>query len=447
MNSLSVSMIVRDAEAWLPACLQSVRGLAQEIVIADTGSTDRTIAVAQQFGARIFRITWHNHFAEARNLALAAARGDWILSLDADEQLDAHAACGLPALLRDSQVAAYAVPIRNYVSSMGERIGDCTPTANDGLLPSSAPYPAFVEQQSVRLFRRLPEIQFIGRVHESVEPRLAELRRPLGKVDFCIHHFGFVIDQAARFKRNALYRELGRKKLEEMPTDWRAYFELGALELEQFQNFAEAHRLLARACALNAHAGEAWFFYGLTCVRMGLNDDALKALREAENCDYKTALVAETRGDAWYNLGRFDEARAAYEAALKREQHNPSAQAKVGLATVRAGSPDKGLARLRAYLAASRQAPELYEGLIASCVFLDRLREAAELADQKLRFIPDLYPGDYLRAASLQAQLREWSRAEAILVQGLSIHPRNKDLQRALNEVTQQTRVASLQSS
>ena len=68
-------------------------------------------------------------------------------------------------------------------------------------------------------------------------------------------------------------------------------------------------------------------------------------------------------------------------------------------------------------------------------------------AGPKLRLIPDLYPGDYLRAASLEAQLREWSRAEAILEQGLRVHQENRDLRQALEEVTQQTRAALLQSS
>jgi len=430
-------MIVRNEATTLQACLASVKRLVQEIIIADTGSSDSTIQIAREAGARVIQIPWHNDFAEARNLVLAEARTDWILSLDADEQLDATAAAQLPELLANPQIAGYQVTIRNYVSTLHERIWDRAPIPNDGLLASSAAYPAFVEHENVRLFRRHPEIFFVGRVHESVGPRIRDTGQTLGQATFCIHHFGFVAPEPLKAAKNRLYREMGRRKIEEMPGDWQAHFELGLLELEQFKNPAEAHRLFARACALNPRMGVAWFFYGLTCFRMNLFEDALQTMRKAENCGHKTALVACTRGDACYNLGRFDEARSAYEAALKREPNDPSTQAKLGLSMVRAGSAEKGLARLRAYLTASPQIPELYEGLILSLVFLDRIHDAADLAEQKVRNILGVFAGDYLRAASLYAQLKNWPRTVALLQQGLQAHPGNPELEGALREVLQ----------
>ena len=122
MTALTVSMIVRDAETFLAACLESVQALSPEIVIADTGSADRSIAIAEGFGARVIRIPWNNDFAEARNRALAEAHGEWILSLDADEQLDATAGASLPALLQNNNASGYQVPIRNYVTNTRERI-------------------------------------------------------------------------------------------------------------------------------------------------------------------------------------------------------------------------------------------------------------------------------------------------------------------------------------
>lgn len=447
MNSLTVSMIVRDDAAFLASCLESVRRLAREIVIADTGSKDSSIEIARQFNARILRIPWNNDFAEARNLALSEARGDWILSLDADEQLDGTAARCVPALLGNPQVMGYQVTIRNYLLGSNERMWDQAPKANDSLLASAAPYPAFVEHEEVRLFRRVPGVYFMGRVHESVGPSIRELHGQIGKANFCVHNFGFVANQATKDRKNLLYREIGLKKLAEQPGDWQAHFELGLLELEQFKNLAEAHRLFGCACALNPHAAVAWFFLGLASFGLGLFEEALKTLRKAESCGHKTSLVAETRGDAYYNLEQFDDAHAAYEVALKRDPHNGSAQAKLGLALVRSGFPDKGLARLKAYLAAAPQVPELHEGLILSYASLGRIREAAEAADQKLRFIPNLYAGDYLRAASLWAQVPDLTHAAQILKEGLKTHPGNEDLQRALWEATQASPAVLLQSS
>src|SRR5271165_5855571 len=122
MPTLALSMIVRDAASDLPACIESVRGVADEIVIADTGSTDHTIEIARTMGARVISIPWEDDFARARNLSLAEVTADWVLSMDADERLDAAAARRLPALIANHKARAYQVPIRNYVLSLDERI-------------------------------------------------------------------------------------------------------------------------------------------------------------------------------------------------------------------------------------------------------------------------------------------------------------------------------------
>jgi glycosyltransferase involved in cell wall biosynthesis len=435
MTALTVSMIVRDAQAFLPACLESVQPLKAEIVIADTGSTDRTMDIAREFGARLIQIPWRNDFAEARNRALAEATGDWILSLDADEQLDATIAACIPALLENKAVAGYQVTIRNYVSSVNERIWDEAPKPNDLLLASAAAYPAFVEHENIRLFRRSPEIYFVGRVHEGVGPRIRELRGSLGRANFFIHHFGFVIDAAAKTKKNESYREMGRQKVREFPKDWQAHFELGLLELEQYKNLPEAKTLFSRACELNPSAGVAWFFLGLTIFRMGDYEDALNFLRQADQAGHKTALVAETRGDVYYNLGEFDEARACYEAALKRQNGTAGVLPKLCLATIRSGKAEKGLARLRSALTFTPEIAELYEGLILGLVFLNRLEEAAQASDEKLRRVEGLLPADYLRSASLWAQLRNWKRSSGALELGLQAHPGNAPLTHALDEI------------
>ena len=88
MMKLSLCMIVRDEEADLPTCLESVKGVVDEICIVDTGSNDRTVAIAEGYGARVEHFTWCDDFSAARNASLAMAQGDWILVLDADEILE-----------------------------------------------------------------------------------------------------------------------------------------------------------------------------------------------------------------------------------------------------------------------------------------------------------------------------------------------------------------------
>src|SRR5689334_7148172 len=136
---VSVVMIVRNEEAVLARCLESVRE-ADEIIICDTGSTDRTIEIARQFTDQVFTdYQWEDHFANARNHARLKATGDWILSIDADEYLT----CPFSAVREAASLAAMAVNVK-MTAEYGPR--------------STFWFP--------RLFRRCPEVWWEGRSEE-----------------------------------------------------------------------------------------------------------------------------------------------------------------------------------------------------------------------------------------------------------------------------------------
>lgn len=146
---LSVCMIVKDEEKMLPRCLASV-SWADEIIVIDTGSTDRTIEIAQRAGAMVFTQPWSGSFAAARNESLRHASGDWILILDADEGLVPDAEPQIRALMGVDECEGYAVRIRNY-------LGD----GRGGDMDAS-------EHYHVRLFRNKPHYQFYGVIHEQL---------------------------------------------------------------------------------------------------------------------------------------------------------------------------------------------------------------------------------------------------------------------------------------
>ena len=296
MTTLALSMIVRDAAGSLAACLESVRGIVDEMVIADTGSTDATIEISMGFGARVIPVTWTDDFAASRNKALAAVKSDWVLVLDADEQLDSSAGGAIRSLIADQSTDAYQVTIRNYVLSLEDRIWDRAAKPNESEFAAARSYPAYVDHENVRLFRRVPEIYFVGRVHESVGPRVVETHRKLGHADFLIHHFGLVVNAETRARKNHFYRRLGREKLIEMPENAQAHLELGLVELDNFGNLEEALALFERACQLDPHLGVAWFFRGVTLSKLRRLRDALKCLSEAEREGHLTSLLYETQG-------------------------------------------------------------------------------------------------------------------------------------------------------
>jgi tetratricopeptide (TPR) repeat protein len=429
-------MIVRDGEAHLPSCLASVRPFVQEIVIADTGSTDRSIEIARSFGARVIEVPWEDDFSKARNASLAEVRSDWVLSLDADERLDPSEALRLP-VLTSGEPAGYLVGIRNYVLSANERIWDKPATLNDGVFPESARYPAWVEHLNVRLFRRDPEIYFLHRLHESVGGRILGTGRKLGEAGMLIHHFGLALAGEERARKNALYRRMGQAKIRDNPRDGQAHFELGLEEFEHFGDAAAALKCFEEATQLNPRLQVAWLFKGLAALKLGQDAYALEALRQARRDGRDTAMIAESEGDAHYNLGNCGAARRAYLRALLQNAAPASTatlESKLGLTAVRAGRADEGIDLLLRALERQPNCGHLYDRLVAATVSLNRLDDAAQAAECKLvNAEPD--PDSFLRAAVLQSRRGDRVRAKELLVAGAFRFPDASNIRHCLAEL------------
>jgi glycosyltransferase involved in cell wall biosynthesis len=427
-------MIVKDGARDLAECLASVRGLANEIVIADTGSADDSMQIARNAGANVFSIPWENDFAKARNLSLEQAKSDWVLMLDADERLDPNAASILPALLASESVAGYQVIIRNYVNSLDTKIWDRRAKPNDSGYAPARDSAGYVDHENVRLFRRDPAIYFTGRVHETVGWRILNAKRTIANSRLIVHHLGMLRPAEERARKLLFYRDLGRQKVKDMPHNSQAHFELSVSELENFGNIADALASIKQACILNPQFGVAWFFAGVCHFRLGDFPKALQSFQRAERAGHTTAAVAEMTGDAQYNLGDYDAAVAAYRRSLKRDTASSTIKSKLGLAEARAGSPRAGLRRIRNAIANEPGNPELYDRLILVDVWLNHLPQAAETAERKIKEV-QARPEDYSRAASIWAQLKQWPKAASILRAGLSAFPDSEPLRQNLTKV------------
>lgn len=436
MARVALSMIVKNEAKMLRGCLQSVRDVVHEIVIADTGSTDSTLDIAGEFGARITKIPWNNDFAEARNRALEGIQSDWVLSLDADERLDPAAITEVPKLISAS-FAAYQVSIRNYVLSLEDRIWDRPAQPNDFRLEEARQFPAFIDHENVRLFRRSPGIYFVGRVHESVGPRVQAQGLPLGHASFLIHHLGMTADQQTRANKNIFYRELGKQKVLEQPDNAQAHLELGLVELDNFGNFTEAMACFRKACDLNPRFGVAWFFAGVTQIRLDNAGEAIPFLQKAEQCGHRTAAVAELMGDAFYNLGELESAVRAYHKALERAPESVQVESKLGLTLGRLGKVEEGLRQIRGAVQKRPNLGDLHDRLIQLLVLREQFHEAAEAAENKLRNVSGTSAADFVRTASLWNQSGNLARAIAVLHVGLQVQNGDLLLQQALSELKQ----------
>jgi glycosyltransferase involved in cell wall biosynthesis len=161
---LSVTIITRDEEAQIGHCLESVRW-ADEIIVVDTGSVDRTLEICHKYTASVYSRAWKG-YVPAKNAALGHATGDWILSLDADERVSDGLRAEIARLLQqapDMVADGYAVPRRNYLWGRWLRHG--------GLYPD----------YQIRLFKRAKGRFKTQRVHESIaiNGRIEWLQHPI----------------------------------------------------------------------------------------------------------------------------------------------------------------------------------------------------------------------------------------------------------------------------
>jgi len=183
---LSLCMIVKDEQEMLPRCLAAAAPAVDEIIVVDTGSTDRTIEIAREFGATVIERAWTGSFSEARNVSFDAATGDWLMFLDADEVLVEEDVERLRALRGKTWREAFYL---SEISWTGE-LGDGTAATHTAL----------------RVFRARPEYRFSGSLHEQIAETLPlHIPERIEATDIRVEHFGYlgaVRDAKEKSRRN-----------------------------------------------------------------------------------------------------------------------------------------------------------------------------------------------------------------------------------------------------
>ena len=174
-------MIVKNEEALLADCLASVRGLASQIIVVDTGSTDSTIQIAEAGGAEIVDFPWCDDFAAARNSALPSVTGDWILMLDADERLAPTSGRAIRQAIESNQMDCGFLPLLDadrLDASPAEVLSGRALKGDPILLP--------------RLFRNTDEFRWEGIVHESIGAWLERGPKRCVRIEAPLIHYGNV---------------------------------------------------------------------------------------------------------------------------------------------------------------------------------------------------------------------------------------------------------------
>jgi glycosyltransferase involved in cell wall biosynthesis/Flp pilus assembly protein TadD len=358
-TTLSLCMIMKNEEKFLPACLLSAREWVDEIIIVDTGSTDRSVEIARSYGARVYHHPWENHFSRHRNQSVAYAGGEWILWLDADEVVQP----GGGGIIRES-------------ISEGR---------SDSLLVTMICYFGNRTRESwnnaVKLFKNRAGIHFEGAVHNQVvgygNPRFCPVK---------IYHYGYDADRQTVREKYERTSVLLKRAIQEDP-----------------DNFRHHHDLAVSYASVQLHR---------KAVEEGLC--AIRLHRENGNGDPNILWTHFVVASSCFNLGLFKEAKGFSEAALQIQPDHLDSYFVLASVCARKGDREgfeRAYGRYVDLCEEYRKHPERLGGLLvnkgnekwrldldcASLLLEGSEQEAAELFTRVVRESPD--PAAACRAA------------------------------------------------
>jgi len=420
---LSLCMIVMNEERDLPGCLQSTRGLVDEIIVVDTGSKDRTPEIAREFGAKVYPFKWVNDFAAARNESIRHATGDYILWLDADDRI--------PPQERE-----------NFVRWKQE-----LPTSEKRaywFIVESPKEEEFLTERcyQMRVFPRVEGVRFIRRVHESILESINALGIPSSYCDITIRHVGYArkADMHRKANRNLklllaalaeapddptihwhlsmTYNVIGEKeksarhaesllslipdgKLEGEERQWQiaALVHLGNLYAELGRE-KEAEKTLRKAMELDRNNPMSAFFLARLLIKQRAYTKALPILQRLREKDLQVYQVPYPQkavkfychiwlGHCYETLGKRNEAVREYALASKVNPSWDERGAEVGEFYLREGKVEKALEVLERAVKIDPFNPSVLSNLALAYRRTGRIEEAEVCLRKAVQLDPE----------------------------------------------------------
>jgi tetratricopeptide (TPR) repeat protein len=376
-------MIVKDEAQRLPRCLQSVKGVADEMIVVDTGSCDRTVDIAQQFGAAVYHQPWQDDFALARNESLKYAKGEWVLVLDADEILLADCVPELQRAIENPDCLAVTLlrqeigalqnpytllarlfrrhPQIQFQRPYHESIDDCVDAlmqesdhwtvselstlaiAHEGYQPDAIAQRNKADRAERIMSQYLsthPQDAYIcsklgglyhaqGRVSAAIDILEQGLRQPIPEpaVVYELHyHLGLTYTTAEQFPLAQQHYEQALGVELSILLKLAAYINLAALYTHQGQ-WSEAENLLAQVLAAQPHLAIAHYNLGLIYKTQGNFQDAISAYQQAIALEPDYPEAHQNLGVVYFKIGQVHLSLPAFQRAIALYETFNSAEA------------------------------------------------------------------------------------------------------------------------
>ncbi|MCR1823722.1 MULTISPECIES: glycosyltransferase [Terrisporobacter] len=323
MQTLSLCMITKNEEKNIKACLDSMVNIADEIIIVDTGSTDRTIEIAKSYGAKVFSYKWNDDFSEARNISLEKATKDWIIVLDGDEVLPKEDGKKLKNIINATSMEALYLRLENIVDN--KSLGDAV---------------------VLRVFRNNKLYRFRNKMHEQVIFSIEENggKDKIQATNLKILHYGYdpkIYNMVDKQKRNLkilesypeedrdgyFYYSIGNeysrandinKSLEmyykglgfarnNYPDKLPSYLPYLILNISKSlasqKKYDEAINILSEFKNKYPNFRDLYFLQCLYYIEIGKTTKAKDALLEYLNCEYSMYMYPDNNFEDSYNMG------------------------------------------------------------------------------------------------------------------------------------------------
>ncbi|ABO49916.1 glycosyl transferase, family 2 [Desulforamulus reducens MI-1] len=297
---ISLCMIVKNEERNLARCLNSAKDCVDEIIIVDTGSVDNTVNIAKKFDAKIYTYQWDEDFAAARNFSLSKAAGDWILYLDADEELEANCCQRLRALSNLPQYEAYYFQIINLTDG------------NDPL-----------KHLNIRMFKNKPEYRFEGKLHEQIISSISAAspnQPPVVNSGITILHYGYLASEfIAKDKAQRNYR-INKALVDKEPNNPFYLYTLGGscVNLNDLEGATNYYLKALKNVSLQAMYAPSIFISLITCLlKIGKIVEAAEYIEKCKTHYPDYVDIHFIEGELYKRLGHVSRAILCFEKCLQ----------------------------------------------------------------------------------------------------------------------------------
>ena len=302
--TISACMIVKNEEALLPKCLESIKSFVDEIIIVDTGSTDKTLKIAESHGVKIYHHQWENNFSKHRNQSISYASGDWILIIDADEEI-VHWDNGLEAVLNHKDVDSVYVKVNNV---FGGGAGEAC-------------------HNSIRLFRKTESVHYEGSVHNQLMGTNTSLASAI-----VIYHKGYYLDAEKEEQKYLRTTSLLKNEIEKNPDNPKLHHYLSVAYLGK-QHYDKSLQECQKALHLASSQDQEndlylWtrFVGSVSCMNTKQLDKAERMCLEAIQINSMHLDSHYLLSSIYYNQGNdqaFIDHSDKYLSLIKQLNHNP----------------------------------------------------------------------------------------------------------------------------